>query len=153
MGKYKEWADLKVDEIKKIRMVGGLGMSAIVNADTDAPPVDAGLFDYARWTPDTAYAINQLFVYPDETGEDQVGFCRNAFTSSAVYPPFSPGTESLYGIRPRQLPDGTYPYKYNMKAEAGMRVRSGGKVYLCYNPIDPVINDPSVLPAHFTEEV
>lgn len=139
--------------IKQLRTAGGLGMTAIVKAGTDAPPVDAGLFDYPRWAPDTAYTINQLFIYPDETGEDQVGFCRNTFTSSAVYPPFSIGTESLYGIRPRQLPDGTYPYKYNMKAEPGMRVRSGGKVYLCYNPIDPVINDPSVLPAHFTEEV
>ena len=39
-----------------------------------------------------------------------------------------------------------------MKAEAGMRVRFDGKVYLCYNPIDPVIANPAVLPAHFTEE-
>ena len=133
--------------IARLRAVGGASMAAAVNAGTDAPPVDAGLFDYAEWEPDTPFKLNQLFIY-----NGIVGFCRNAFVSSAVYPPFSPGAESLYGVRPRQLPDGTFPYVYNMKAEAGMRVRDSGKVYLCYNPIDPVLNPPSVLPAHFKEE-
>lgn len=137
--------------IRKLRQKGGEAMAAKVAAENDVP-VDAGLFDYPDWEAGKEYkTIGELFVY-----DGKVGFIRSVHTSMAHYPPFSVGTEAQYGARPRQLPDGTYPYVYNMKVEAGMRVRSekDGAVYLCYNEngADPLLYDPADVPAIFEKE-
>ena len=143
---------LHPEYIKKLRTVGGEAMAAKVSAEGSGnPPVDAGLFEYPAWEAGKAYKIGDLFVY-----DGQPGFVRSAHTSAAHYIPFTTGTESLYGARPRQLPDGTYPYVYNMKVVNGMRVKSekDGLIYLCYNEsgADPLLYDPADVPALFNVE-
>lgn len=116
---------------------------------SDNPSATIGVLaeGFPEWKPDTAYNIGQLFVY-----EGAAGFARIELTSSTVYPPFSTGTEALYGVRPIPDEDGVYPYTYNMAASLGMRVRDGNKVYVCIQPIDPMLYPPSAIPAHFEEE-
>ena len=70
-------------------------------------------------------------------------------TEPFVYPPFSTGTESLYGVRPQAGLDGVFGYEYNMAAAAGMLVREGETVYECTRDIDPMLWPPSQLPGHF----
>lgn len=131
--------------IRKLRQKGGEAVQAV---DTE-PSVDAGLFDYPNWEVGVAYEANQLFMY-----EGKPGFVRQAHTSQAHWIPFTTGTESLYGARPRQLPDGTYPYVYNMKVEVGMRVRSekDSEIYEAIQPSDPLLYDPADVPALFNKE-
>lgn len=130
--------------IRRLREAGGQAVAARAKTSGEAPAVDAGLFDYPEWEADRAYAENELFLY-----EGKPGFARSAFTSQAHYPPFSQGTEALYGARPRQNPDGTYPYVYNMLIIPDMLIRSGkdGRLYRCiltseytllYDPADAV---------------
>lgn len=106
--------------------------------------MDAGLFDYPEWEAGREYEQNELFIY-----EGKPGFARSAFTSQAHYPPFSVGTESLYGARPRPNTDGTYPYVYNMLIEPDMLIWSekDERLYRCilsseytllYDPADAV---------------
>lgn len=130
--------------IKKLREAGGNAIAAEAKATGNAPSVDAGLFDYPEWKPNTEYKKGDLFLYGG-----QAGFVRQNHTSQSHWIPFTTGTESLYGARPRQRPDGVYPYIYNMKAEVGMKVEDEGIVYECYKPIDPVLYPPSAIPAHF----
>lgn len=114
--------------IRKLREAGGQAVAAQAKATGEAPAVDAGLFDYLPWEADKAYEANELFMY-----EGQPGFTRMAVTSQAIYPPFSVGTEALYGARPRMNPDGTYPYVYNMLIIPDMLIRSAkdGQLYRC----------------------
>lgn len=104
-----------------------------------APPVSAGVFTYDEWKANTPYKQYDLFTY-----QGVAGFIRQAHTSLAVYPPFSIGTESLYGARPSPDSEGIYPYVYNMKVEKGMKVRSekDGNVYIAIQPADPLTADP-----------
>lgn len=117
----------------------------------DEPSVEtgnlAGIAD--EWQPGVHYEKGAIFTYGK-----YIGFTRNVVDSLAVYPPFSPGTESLYGVRPPADPDGVYPYVYNMRAVPGMRVRENGVVYVCIAPapVDPVLYPPSTTPALFEEE-
>ncbi len=128
--------------IRRMRDAGGAAVQA---AHSDAPPVDVGLFDYPLWAAGVQYQPGDLFTY-----NGQAGFVRSAHTSAEVWLPFSAGTESLYGARPRQRPDGVYPYVYNMRADKGMIVESSnGKTYLCTRDIDPLLYDPADVPAHF----
>ena len=83
----------------------------------------------------------------------RVGFARQAFTSSSVYPPFSTGTEALYGVRPAPDEDGVYPYVYNMAVTVGMRVRDNDIVYRCIQAANPLLYAPSAVPALFQQEV
>ncbi len=131
--------------IRKLRSAGGQAAQEVAS---DSPSVDVGLFDYDAWEANKAYTKGELFTYNGD-----VGFTRQAVTSQAHYPPFSIGTEALYGARPRMRPDGTYPYVYNMRADFGMKVWSAknGKLYECYNPADPLLYDPADVPAHFRE--
>lgn len=133
--------------IRKLRSAGG---QAAQEAASDSPAVDVGLFDYDEWGGGIAYEKGKLFSYNGEAG-----FVRQAHTSQSHYPPFSVGTEALYGARPRMRPDGTYPYVYNMKADVGMKVWSekNGNLYECYNPADPLLYDPADVAAHFREVV
>lgn len=103
---------------------------------------------FPAWEADKAYALNEPFAY-----EGKVGFARQALTSSSVYPPFSTGTESLYGVRPAPDEDGVYPYVYNMAVTVGMRVRDNDIVYRCIQAANPLLYAPSAVPALFEQEV
>lgn len=86
------------------------------------------------------------------THDGKVGFTRQPnLTAQAHYPPFSIGTESLYGVRSIPDENGVYPYIYNMAASVGMRVSDGDMVYECIQAIDPMLYPPGVIPAHFVE--
>lgn len=117
-------------------------------ASSAAPSATVGvLFDgIAPWEPGKTYEkMYTLFTY-----DGKVGFTRQPnLTALDVYPPFSTGTEALYGVRPAPDDEGIYPYVYNMAAKVGMRVREGDVVYKCYQAIDPVLYPPSQIPAHF----
>lgn len=90
-----------------------------------------------------------LFTY-----DGKVGYTRQAnLTALEVYPPFSTGTEALYGVRPVPDDNGVYPYVYNMAAKVGMRVRDEGVVYICIQAVDPLLYPPAQVPAHFEEAV
>ena len=123
-------------QIDRMNTAGAEAMQSL-NAE---PPVSAGVFTYGEWKPDTWYERYALFDY-----EGIAYFTRQAFTSSAVYPPGSPGTEALYGVRPSPDADGVYPYVYNMKVEKDMRVRSekDGNVYIAIQNADPLTADPA----------
>ena len=101
------------------------------------------------WVPGKTYEkANTLFTY-----NGAVGFTRQPnLTAQEIYPPFSVGTEALYGARPAPDADGIYPYTYNMAAREGMRVREGNEVYECYQRIDVMLYPPSQLAAHFRKE-
>ena len=115
-----------------IDRMNAAGAEAMQNLNAD-PPVRAGVFTYGEWQPDTQYKQYALFTY-----QGNAGFVRQAHTSLAVYPPFSVGTEALYGARPSPDTEGIYPYVYNMKVEVGMKVRSekDGNVYIAIQPAD-----------------
>ena len=82
-----------------------------------------------------------------------LGFSRQeGLTAQAEYPPFSAGTEALYGVRPAPDGDGAYPYVYNMAVAAGMRVKDGGKTYVCIQAANPLLYAPGDVPALFREE-
>lgn len=132
--------------IAKLRQAGGAAIQAQGAAE---PGVYAGLFDYQVWEPGQAYEAGTLFLY-----EGKPGFVRQAHTSQKTWLPFTSGTESLYGARPRQRPDGVYPYLYNMRVETGMRVRSAknSAVYVALQPADPLLYDPADVPALFAKE-
>ena len=100
---------------------------------------------FPAWEPDKAYKLNEIFVY-----DGKVGFARQAFTSSSVYPPFSTGTEALYGVRPAPDEDGIYPYVYNMAVSVGMRVSNNGKTYKCIQAANPLLYAPEDAPSLFT---
>lgn len=143
MGKYTEWANGRAAQIDRMNTAGAEAMQSL-NAE---PPVSAGVFTYGEWQPDTQYEQYALFTY-----QGNAGFARQAHTSLAVYPPFSTGTEALYGARPSPDTEGIYPYVYNMAAVAGMRVRENGETYVCTRDIDPLLYPPSQVTAHFTKE-
>ena len=132
-----------------IRKLKQAGAAAFIEAHSANPSVDVGLFTYDEWQPNKTYTQGDLFTY-----NGQPGFVRAASINSLeAYPPFSLGTESLYGARPRQKTDGTYPYIYNMKSEIGMKVRSekDGELYEAIQNADPLLFDPADVPALFTK--
>lgn len=113
------------------------------------PAATAGVLvdGFPAWEADKAYALNEIFSY-----NGMLGFARQALTSSSVYPPFSTGTESLYGVRPAPDEDGVYPYVYNMAVSVGMKVRSNEKVYKCIQAANPLLYPPEDAPSLFTLE-
>lgn len=122
----------------------------IIAENSGEPPAQAGVFSksFDRWEPGRTYKLGECFVY-----EDCVGFSRqDKLVSSEVYPPFSVGTEALYGVRPIPDENGIYPYRYNMKASIGMRVLEGEDVYVCKSEADPLLYPPSQVPALFDKE-
>ena len=123
-------------QIDRMNVAGAASMQSL-NAE---PPVSAGVFTYGEWQPDTQYEQYDLFTY-----NGNAGFVRQAHTSLAVYPPFSAGTEALYGARPSPDTEGIYPYVYNMKVEVGMKVRSekDGNIYTAIQVADPLLYDPA----------
>lgn len=132
--------------IKKLRELAGqltIQNSKITDSD---PAVEAGMFIYDEWEGGKYYEKGDMFIY-----DRQPGFVRQAHTSQNFYPPFSIGTESLYGARPKQASDGTYHYIYNMKVEIGMEVYSAkdGKLYKAIQNADPLLYDPADVGAIF----
>ena len=122
-------------QIDRMNTAGAEAMQSL-NAE---PPVSAGVFTYDEWKANTPYKQYDLFTY-----QGVAGFIRQAHTSLAVYPPFSVGTEALYGARPSPDTEGIYPYVYNMKVEKGMKVYGkDGNVYIAIQPADPLLIDPA----------
>lgn len=134
-----------MDGANKIDRMNAAGAEAMQSLNAD-PPVSAGVFTYGEWQPDTQYEQYALFTY-----QGNAGFVRQAHTSLAVYPPFSTGTEALYGARPSPDVYGVYPYVYNMRSEIGMVIRSvkDGQKYKAKQNADPLLYDPADVPALF----
>ena len=134
-----------MDGANKINRMNTAGAEAMQSLNAE-PPVSAGVFTYGEWQPDTQYEQYALFTY-----QGNAGFVRQAHTSLAVYPPFSTGTEALYGARPSPDVYGVYPYVYNMRSEVGMVVRSvkDGQKYKAKQNADPLLYDPADVPALF----
>lgn len=111
---------LKEENIS-IQTAGVAQIKAYCEATSNAPMADVGVFagGVEEWKPNTEYKLNDLFSY-----EGNMGYVKQpTLTSLGVYPPFSVGTEALYGARPKPDADGIYPYVYNMGIYEGMLVR------------------------------
>ncbi len=134
-----------MDGANKIDRMNTAGAEVMQSLNAE-PPVSAGVFTYGEWQPDTQYEQYALFTY-----QGNAGFVRQAHTSLAVYPPFSAGTEALYGARPSPDVYGVYPYVYNMRSEIGMVIRSvkDGQKYKAKQNADPLLYDPADVPALF----
>ena len=133
---------------KKNRNILAEGVRMVKEAGAEPAATVGVLVDgFPAWEADKAYALNEVFSY-----QGKVGFARQALTSSSVYPPFSTGTEALYGVRPAPDADGVYPYVYNMAVTVGMRVRDNDIVYRCIQAANPLLYAPGDVPALFTRE-
>lgn len=133
---------------KKHRNILAEGARMVTESGAE-PAATAGILTdgFNEWEPNRTYALNEPFRYNGMTG-----FARQALTSSSVYPPFSTGTEALYGVRPAPDADGVYPYVYNMAVTVGMRVRDDDIVYRCIQSANPLLYAPASVPALFTAE-
>lgn len=133
---------------KKNRNILAEGARMVKEAGAEPAATVGVLVDgFSAWEANKAYAQNEVFAY-----DGKVGFARQALTSSSVYPPFSTGTESLYGVRPAPDEDGAYPYVYNMAVRVGMRVSNNGKTYKCIQAANPLLYAPEDVPALFMLE-
>lgn len=113
-------AVLKEENIS-MQTAGMAQIKAYCEATSNAPMADVGVFvgGVEEWKPNTEYKLNDLFTY-----QGNMGYVKQpTLTSLDVYPPFSVGTEALYGARPKPDADGVYPYVYNMGIYEGMLVR------------------------------
>lgn len=113
-------AVLKEENIS-MQTAGMAQIKAYCEATSNAPMADVGVFvgGVEEWKPDTEYKLNDLFSY-----KGNMGYVKQpTLTSLDIYPPFSTGTEALYGARPKPDADGIYPYVYNMGIYEGMLVR------------------------------
>lgn len=123
--------------------------AALAQASTEEPTATVGVLadGFPVWEPGMVFD-KQYSLF---THNGVVGFTRQPNTTAMEHqPPFSPGLEAIYGVRP--VPDGmgVYPYCYNMAASIGMKVRDeAGQVWECYNAIDPMLYPPEQLAAHF----
>lgn len=135
---------------KRIRAVSAAGAQeakALAVATNTAPAAQIGVFSAGvePWESGKTYQQYDLFTYGDA-----VGYVKQpSLTAQEIYPPFSVGTEALYGARPAPDEDGVYPYTYNMAASVGMKVREDGVVYECIQAINDMLYPPSQLAAHF----
>ncbi len=126
--KYTE-TDIPVSQSEKTytEILEEQGALLLMKPQNIIPPT-ARLFskEFPKWQPDKQYKQNELFVY-----NEVAGYVKQPFlTSQKLYPPFSVGTEALYGARPKPDENGIYPYVYNMGIYTGMLVRGNdGNVY------------------------
>ena len=141
---------IRLEEIRA-RHRSALAEGARMLKETGAEPAaTAGALaeGFPVWEPGRAYARNEPFRYGG-----MLGFSRQeGLTAQAEYPPCSAGTEALYGVRPAPDGDGAYPYVYNMAVVPGMRVKDGGKTYVCIQAANPLLYAPGDVPALFREE-
>lgn len=108
-------------EVQTMASAGISQVKAYCETTSNPPMADSGVFasGVKEWKPDTEYKLNDLFSY-----KGNMGYVKQpTLTSLDVYPPFSVGTEALYGARPKPDADGIYPYVYNMGIYEGMLVR------------------------------
>ena len=111
---------LKEENIS-MQTAGVAQIKAYCEATSNAPMADVGVFASGvdEWKAGVEYKLNDLFTY-----QGNMGYVKQpTLTSLDVYPPFSVGTEALYGARPKPDADGVYPYVYNMGIYEGMLVR------------------------------
>lgn len=151
MDKWQKAAQIVKDRtekrIKTISAAGAQETKALAVATNTAPATDVGVFHAGvdPWEAGKTYEQYDLFEYGGN-----VGYIKQlSLTASEIYPPFSVGTEALYGARPAPDDDGVYPYTYNMAASVGMKVREGDTVYECIQAISDMLYPPSALAAHF----
>lgn len=115
-------------EVKSMASAGISEVKAYCEATSNPPMADVGVFASGvdEWKAGVEYKLNDLFTY-----QGNMGYVKQpTLTSLDVYPPFSVGTEALYGARPKPDADGIYPYVYNMGIYKGMLVRDDdGFVY------------------------
>lgn len=151
MDKWQKAAQIVKERTeKRIKTISALGAkeakTLAVSTDT-APNAYIGILfsGVDTWNPGKVYEMYDLFEYGGNVGYVK----QTTLTAQEIYPPFSVGTEALYGARPAPDNDGVYPYIYNMAALVGMRVREGDTVYECIQRIDDMLYPPSMLAAHF----
>ena len=126
--KYTE-TDIPVSQSEKTytEILEEQGALLLMKPQNIIPPTDR-LFskEFPKWQPDKQYKQNELFDY-----NEVAGYVKQPFlTSQKLYPPFSVGTEALYGARLKPDENGIYPYVYNMGIYTGMLVRGNdGNVY------------------------
>lgn len=123
---------------------GVMQVKAYCTATSNPPMADSGVFasGVEEWKPNTEYKLNDLFSY-----EGNMGYVKQpTLTSLDIYPPFSAGTEALYGARPKPDADGVYPYVYNMGIYEGMLVRDDDGVL--YRSITGTQEKPTELLYH-----
>ena len=144
----KEFTE-QIEYVRKLKERGAEMMAEQVKAAGNTPPADFGIFGgstFPAFEFGKHYLPNNLFSY-----EGKPGYIKQEHTSQETWIPFTAGTESLYGARPKMNPDGTFDYVYNMAAEVGMRVNHEGKTYECIQAISDTLFPPSEIPAHFME--
>ena len=139
---------VKADNLTKENLVmanaGIMQVKTYCAATSNPPMADSGVFasGVEEWKPDTEYKLNDLFSY-----EGNMGYVKQPMlTSQEIYPPFSVGTEALYGARPKPDADGVYPYVYNMGIYEGMLVRDDDGVL--YRSITGTQEKPTELLYH-----
>lgn len=139
---------VKADNLTKENLTmanaGIMQVKAYCSATSNPPMADSGVFasGVEEWKPDTEYKLNDLFSY-----EGNMGYVKQpTLTSLGVYPPFSVGTEALYGARPKPDADGIYPYVYNMGIFEGMLVRDDDG--FVYRSITGTVERPTELLYH-----
>lgn len=121
LDEFSRTAVVLKEENTSMQIAGVAQIEAYCEATSNAPMADVGVFasGVEEWKPNTEYKLNDLFSY-----EGNMGYVKQpTLTSLDVYPPFSVGTEALYGARPKPDADGIYPYVYNMGIYKGMLVR------------------------------
>lgn len=151
MNKWQKAAQIVKDRtekrIKTISAAGAQEAKALAVATNSAPAAQIGVFSAGvePWEAGKTYQQYDLFTYGNA-----VGYVKQpSLTAQDIYPPFSVGTEAIYGARPAPDDEGVYPYVYNMAASVGMKVREVNTVYECIQAINDMLYPPSMLPAHF----
>lgn len=123
MAYIKKDAERLVNYVRSLEEQGALLLFKL----QEIIPPTAGIFSkgFPPWESNKEYKKNNLFSY-----NGSVGYVKQAHRSQEIYPPFSKGTESLYGARPKPDSNGIYPYVYNMGIFKDMLVYgTDGNVY------------------------
>lgn len=121
LDEFSRTAVVLKEENTSMQIAGVAQIEAYCEATSNAPMADVGVFASGvdEWKAGVEYKLNDLFTY-----QGNMGYVKQpTLTSLDVYPPFSVGTEALYGARPKPDADGIYPYVYNMGIYEGMLVR------------------------------
>lgn len=151
MPDYKREAEQVVGYISRLQTAGAHLSAAKADAAKE-PPADAGMFAPPCPPGNLTGTIQRIRCCP--TRERPSAPDRRCARWRPT-PPFSAGTEALYGARPCPDRAGVYPYVYNMYVCMDMLVREESAVYRCYNA--PELDEggmyitypPSQLAAHF----
>ena len=115
----------------------------------DEPPMaTAGAFIYGAqpWEAGREYERYDLFQY-----NNAVGWVKQAHTSQETWPPFSVGSEALYGARPVSDENRVYQYVYNMAVDVGMLVYDAedNKIYRCIQATSDLLYAPHLASSLF----